>query len=78
MGLYRILRYRLRRTYWMSAATTAVVMLSYAIMTGNGVSTLRAVGMLCIYLIADILGQNYDMLSALGAMILVLLWKIRF
>lgn len=78
MGLYRILRYRLRRTYWMSAATTAVVMLSYAIMTGNGVSTLRAVGMLCIYLIADILGQNYDMLSALGAMILVLLWKNPF
>ena len=78
MGLYRILRHRLRRTYWMSAATTAVVMLSYAIMTGNGVSTLRAVGMLCIYLIADILGQNYDMLSALGAMILVLLWKNPF
>lgn len=78
MGLYRILRYRLRCTYWMSAATTAVVMLSYAIMTGNGVSTLRAVGMLCIYLIADILGQNYDMLSALGAMILVLLWKNPF
>lgn len=78
MGLYRILRYRLRRTYWMSAATTAVVMLSYAIMAGNGVSTLRAVGMLCIYLIADILGQNYDMLSALGAMILVLLWKNPF
>ena len=78
MGLYRILRYRLRRTYWMSAATTAVVMLSYAIMTGNGVSTLRAVGMLCIYLIADILGQNYDMRSALGAMILVLLWKNPF
>lgn len=34
--------------------------------------------MLCIYLIADILGQNYDMLSALGAMILVLLWKNPF
>ena len=78
MGLYRILRHRLRRTYWMSAAITAAVMLSYAIMTGNGVSTLRAVGMLCIYLIADILGQNYDMLSALGAMILVLLWKNPF
>ena len=78
MGLYRILRHRLRRTYWMSATITAAVMLSYAIMTGNGVSTLRAVGMLCIYLIADILGQNYDMLSALGAMILVLLWKNPF
>lgn len=78
MGLYRILRHRLRRTYWMSATITAAVMLSYAIMTGNGVSTFRAVGMLCIYLIADILGQNYDMLSALGAMILVLLWKNPF
>lgn len=78
MGMYRILRHRLRRTYWMSATITAAVMLSYAIMTGNGVSTLRAVGMLCIYLIADILGQNYDMLSALGAMILVLLWKNPF
>ena len=78
MGLYRILRHRLRRTYWMSATITAAVMLSYAIMPGNGVSTFRAVGMLCIYLIADILGQNYDMLSALGAMILVLLWKNPF
>lgn len=54
------------------------MMLSYAIMTGNGVSTIRAVGMLCIYLLADLLGQNYDMLSALGAMIIVLLWKNPF
>ena len=78
MGLYRILRHRLRRSYWMSATITSSVMISYAIMTGNGVSTLRAVGMLCVYLIADMLGQNYDMLSALGVMIFVLLWKNPF
>lgn len=78
MGLYRILRHRLRRSYWMSATITSSVMISYAIMTGNGVSTLRAVGMLCVYLIADMLGQNYDMLSALGVMIFILLWKNPF
>ena len=78
MGLYRILRHRLRRSYWMSATITSSVMISYALMTGNRVSTLRPVGMLCVYLIADMLGQNYDMLSALGVMIFVLLWKNPF
>ena len=78
MGLYRLLRHKLRQTYLVSVTITAAMMLSYAIMTGNGVSTIRAVGMLCIYLLADLLGQNYDMLSALGAMIIVLLWKNPF
>lgn len=34
--------------------------------------------MCLIYLFADVTGYAYDMLNALGIVVLVLLWKIRF
>ena len=45
----------------------------YTVMTGNTVSARRAAGMLLVYLFADLLGRSYDMLSALGIVVMLLL-----
>ena len=78
MGLYRLLRKKFHGTYPLSIGLTASFMVSYAVLSGNGVSVRRAVGMLLIYLLADLTGHAYDLLSALSAMILVLLWENPF
>lgn len=77
MGLYQMLRRR-GISYKLAAVVTAVLMLSYAVMTGNSISTRRAIGMLLIYLLADLLGYGYDLLSALGAVVIFLLWENPF
>lgn len=76
VSLYRLLRRFLR--YATAAAGTAIFALSYAVMTGGSVSTRRAVLMLLICLAADILGQGYDMLSALAFSCIALLWDNPF
>lgn len=78
MGLYRLLRKRLHTRYVTAALATTVFLISYAVLSGNGVSTQRAVGMCLIYLFADVTGYAYDMLNALGIVVLVLLWKNPF
>ena len=78
MGLYRLLKSKLNLSYAVSAAGTALFMFSYLVMTGNSVSTKRAVGMLFLYLLADMLGRSYDMLSALGTVCILLLWENPF
>lgn len=77
IGLYRLLR-RLGCSYAAASAVTAPFMFSYCVMTGGSVSTVRAVGMLFVCLIADLLGRGYDMLSALGLLGIVLLWENPF
>lgn len=77
IGLYRLLR-RCRLTYGAASAVTAVLMLSYCVMSGSSVSAKRAVGMLLVCLLADVLGRGYDMLSALGLLGIVLLWDNPF
>jgi len=53
MGLYRLLRKRLHTRYVTAALATTVFLISYAVLSGNGVSTQRAVGMCLIYLFAE-------------------------
>jgi competence protein ComEC len=78
MGLYRLLRNRLHASYPMAAAGTAAWVISYGCMTGNAVSTKRAILMLLVYLLSNVLGRGYDLLSALGAAVLLLLWENPF
>ena len=78
MGLYRILRKRLHARYVTAAFVTTVFLISYALLSGNGVSTQRAAGMCLICLAADVTGSAYDMLNALGLVVLGLLWKNPF
>ena len=77
MGIYRFLRKRGIR--YKKAFLIAFPILSmYAVMTGNSVSTLRALGMLFIAMAADVFGRSYDMLNALGGVVILLLWENPF
>lgn len=78
LGLYRLLRKRLHFRYLTAAAATILFLISYAWMSGNGVSTRRAVGMCMLFLCADVFGYAYDMLSALAFVLLVMLWENPF
>lgn len=78
MSLYRLLRHRCGLTYLWSGLMVSAFLVMYTIMTGDAVSARRAVGMLFVYLVADFLGCAYDMLSALGLVIIFLLWRNPF
>lgn len=78
LGLYGILRKRMHLRYLTAAMTTVLFLVSYAWMSGNGVSTRRAVGMCVLFLLADVFGYAYDLLSALALVLLVMLWENPF
>lgn len=80
MGLYRILR-KCCIPFVPCFVICSILMVSYGIMTGNGVSVLRAVSMFLISVMADVLGRSYDMPSAmaLAAIVIILVYpKIIF
>ena len=78
MALYRLLRHRCGLTYLWAGIVTASFLVAYTLMTGNAVSARRATGMLIVYLVADLLGRSYDMLSALSLIVILLLWENPF
>ncbi|MCR5013094.1 MAG: DNA internalization-related competence protein ComEC/Rec2 [Lachnospiraceae bacterium] len=63
-GLYKLLR-RTTMPVTPSVCVSALVLLSYAEMTGQGTSTVRAVTMFIIMTGADILRRSYDLPTAL-------------
>ena len=63
-GLYKLMR-RTTMPVTPAVCTSALVMLSYAEMTGQGTSTVRAVTMFLIMTGADILRRSYDLPTAL-------------
>lgn len=71
MGFYRLLR-KGSLPIWFSALTAGMCIWVYGIFTGAGVSAKRAVGMFLIRMLAEILGRGYDMLTALGVLLLFL------
>lgn len=77
MGVYRFLRKRGIR-YKISFLIAVPILSMYAVMTGNSVSTLRALGMLIAAMAAETLGRSYDMLNALGGVVGILLWDNPF
>lgn len=78
MTLYRLLRHRCGLTYLWAGIVAASFLVAYTLMTGNAVSARRAAGMLIVYLVADLLGRSYDMLSALSLIVILLLWENPF
>ena len=78
MALYRLLRHRCGLTYLWAGIVAASFLVAYTLMTGNAVSARRATGMLIVYLVADLLGRSYDMLSALSLIAILLLWENPF
>ena len=67
MSLYRLLR-KLRVPVIPAALAGASILLFYGAMTGFALSAVRAIGMYCLRMAAEIFGRTYDMLTALGVL----------
>lgn len=73
MSLYKFLR-KCYLNFWEAGIPSAILLFFYGMMTGFGISTIRAVCMFIVLIFADILGRTYDMASAMSlAAILILL-----
>ena len=71
MAIYRLLRRRFR--FLFSAAVSIPVVLSFGIMSGLGISTIRAIIMFILKIIGEVLGRKYDAITAISLAGLVLL-----
>lgn len=76
-GLYTWLRKR-RVSFLVAGFVAGVVLLAYCFMVGSGVSVIRAVGMMLLFFLSQYIGRSYDMLNALGAVVIYLLWENPF
>ncbi len=74
MGLYSLLR-KLRIPLWGAAVTGGVFLVLYGMLTGFSVSACRAVGMYLIHMLGEIWGKTYDMLTAMGVLLVILLFN---
>ena len=63
MGLYKIIR-RMGAGYVPAMIICAGIILFYGVMTGNGVSTIRAIIMFLMAVYANVVGRTYDLMSA--------------
>ncbi len=77
LGVYELLR-RFGRSKAASGIVAALLIVSYGILTGCSGSALRAVLMLLLRFLAAAVGRSYDMLTAMAAAALFLLWKEPF
>lgn len=71
MAIYRLLRRRFR--FLFSAAVSIPVVLSFGIMSGFGISTIRSIIMFILKIIGEVLGRKYDAITAISLAGLVLL-----
>lgn len=65
LGLYRLLR-RWGMSYSGSGLSAGLFLLCYCLLTGAGTGVVRAVIMLLLSFVADVLGRGYDLRSAVG------------
>lgn len=77
MAFYRLLRKR-KMSYTGAFVCAGILIVCYACMTGNAVSTKRAVGMFMLTMIAAVFGRTADMLNSLGVMVIYILWNDPF
>lgn len=78
MGLYQMLR-RLGVRIAPSAAVSSVMILLYGVMTGFSVSSIRAIAMFLLQMLAVSVGRTYDMITAIAlAAVLLLLSQPRY
>lgn len=74
MGIYQLLR-RAGLPCAAAAVCGGAVLGLYGVMTGLGVSAVRAIGMYLIRMLSEAAGRTYDMLTALGVMAVILTWR---
>lgn len=72
ISLYQMLR-KCSLTFWEAGLPSGIFILLYGMMTGFGISTLRAVCMFVVMIFADITGRAYDMASAMALAALLIL-----
>ncbi|MCD7980969.1 MAG: ComEC/Rec2 family competence protein [Clostridiales bacterium] len=72
MGVFRFLR-KIRCSYPVSAVLGSAVVLCFVLMSGMGVSAVRAMIMYLALMGAEVLGRTYDSLNALAVAALILL-----
>lgn len=72
MGVYRILR-RCTCPILPAAVMGAIFLVLYGCMTGFGISACRAIGMYLIRMLGETIGRSYDMLTAMGIMLAIML-----
>ncbi len=74
LGFYHLLR-RGGAGFAAAGLAAAALTVTYGVLTGGSASVVRAAAMICFQLLADRLGRTYDLLSAMAAAALLLLWE---
>ncbi len=74
MSVYKLLR-KLKLSFAVSAAGAIPAAFFYCQLTGASVSGMRAFLMFAIYLLSQVLGEEYDMLTAIGVAALIILLR---
>lgn len=72
-GLYKLLR-KGYLPFWVCFVISFLIIVSYGIMTGNSVSSVRAIVMFLMRIFADVLGRGNDILSGMGFSAVIILW----
>lgn len=68
MSIYHLLR-KCTCPVIPAAITGVIILLLYGTMTGFGVSACRAIGMYLIRMLGEVLGRDYDLLTAVGVLL---------
>jgi len=74
MTNYRFMRKR-GMSFLISGAVAGIVALLYGCITGGSVSSIRAIGMFLILILADVAGEAYDSLTALFIMAVIIIMQ---
>lgn len=74
VSLYKLLR-KGNLTFWEAGIPSGILLYLYGMMTGFGISTIRAVCMFIVMIFADIFGRAYDMASAMALAALIILMQ---
>ncbi|MFV0527806.1 MAG: DNA internalization-related competence protein ComEC/Rec2 [Lachnospiraceae bacterium] len=72
MGLFRLLQ-RVGAYQWLAGSCSILMLLGYAVLTGESVSAMRALIMFSLAMTAKIAGRSYDLLSAAALAAILLL-----
>ena len=76
-GIFRLLR-SAGIGFGIAGICAGTLLLAYGSMVGGSASTIRAIGMMLMFFSAQWIGRSYDMLNALGGMVIFLLWDNPF
>ncbi len=69
MSIYKLLR-KCGLGFILPGIVSSVLVILYGMLCDGGTSAVRAIGMFLIMILADILGQGYDSLTALGVLLI--------